>query len=304
MTLGIALGGGGAKGFAHIGALKVLARRGVEFDYVAGTSMGSLVGAAYAAGRLAEFEQEVTGVRLTELPGILSPSWSFQGLFSGKNVLERLSDVIQTTEFKDLKKSFAAISTDLEKAEIVIHDSGDLHRGLRASFSIPGIFTPVVLGNCLLVDGGVMEPVPVDAVRRLGAKRVIAIDLFSNRERIDDKRSRLPIWPRGISTAMNHLRSITPRKKSKKNEVEETSSSRAPHLIELLERSFAVSQIHITRMRLSENPPDFLLTPPATEVGFLDFHRAEAIIARGEEYTESVVDKLLAKIEEWKTLPS
>ena len=296
MKLGLALGGGGAKGLAHVGVLKVLARNGIDCDVVAGTSIGALVGALYAAGKLERLEQEVLGVRLTEIASILSPSWSFGGLFSGKNVLERLNGVLETDSFHDLKKPFAAITTDLDTAEIVVLKDGSLHQAIRASISIPGIFTPVPIGDHLFVDGGVMEPVPVDAVRSLGADKVLAIDLFSNRTIVDEKISRLPLWPRGISSAMNHIKALSPLRWLKDSETKVADGPSMPHMIELLERSFAVSQIHITQLRLRENPPEILLTPPVADVGVLDFHRAEAIIARGEEYAEKALPDVLRQL--------
>lgn len=304
MRLGIALGGGGAKGLAHVGALKVLAQEGVHFDVVAGTSIGALVGAAYAAGKLDAFEEEVRAVRLTEIPGILSPAWSFGGLFSGKNVLEKLDDVLETDDFKDLGKRFAAISTDLETAEIVVHTEGSLSKAIRSSISIPGIFTPVRYGESLLVDGGVMEPVPVQAARNLGASLVLAIDLFSNRAVVDERRSLFPLWPRGMSSAMKHIGKLSvPRRKKKdgKESEQEKRDKEIPRMMQLLERSFAVSQIHITRLRLKENPADILLTPAVSDVGVLDFHRAQAIIARGEEYARSQLPRILEQLERAKS---
>lgn len=297
MKLGLALGGGGAKGLAHVGVLKVLQRNGIDCDVVAGTSIGALVGALYAAGKLQEFEEEVCSVRLTEIASILSPSWSFGGLFSGRNVLERLDDVLGTDSFQDLRKPFAAISADLSAAEIVVLKDGSLKKAIRASISIPGIFTPVTYGDRLYVDGGVLEPVPVEAVRDLGADKVLAIDLFSNRTMVDEKRSAFPLWPRGISNAMNHLKALSPLKRNREDAPLASESVSTPHMIELLERSFAVSQIGITRMRLKENPPEILLTPPVADVGVLDFHRAQAIISRGEQYAEQALSSIIKSIE-------
>jgi NTE family protein len=165
MKLGIALGGGGAKGFAHIGVLKALVQAGIEFDMVAGTSIGALVGAVYVAGKLPELERISRRYGVKDLPFLLGPTWPRKGLFSGNYIERLLNDIVRVENI--IGKPFAAIAVDLNKAEVVSFTRGICTGLCQHVYS--GLFTPVIDGDRILVDGGVLEPVPVNALRRLGA---------------------------------------------------------------------------------------------------------------------------------------
>ncbi|HVY54642.1 MAG TPA: patatin-like phospholipase family protein, partial [Thermodesulfobacteriota bacterium] len=180
VKVGIALGGGGAKGFAHIGVLDALGGSGIEFDIVAGTSIGALVGAVYASGNLRELERVSRRYGVKDLPFLLGPAWPRKGLFSGNYIERLLDEIVGVKNIEDLGKPFAAIAVDLNKAEVVTFTTGSLHKAVHASMSIPGLFKPVIDGERILVDGGVLEPVPVSILRRLGADVVVAVDLLSN----------------------------------------------------------------------------------------------------------------------------
>ncbi|MCC6954857.1 MAG: patatin-like phospholipase family protein [Deltaproteobacteria bacterium] len=297
MKLGIALGGGGARGLAHIGVLNVLHSAGIEFDIVVGTSVGALVGAVYAGGALAELEHEARNVRLTDLPLLLSPSWSLSGLFSGKNAIDLLSSVIPYNDIEELPRRFAAVAVDLHEGRSVVIDKGNITQAIRASIAIPGIFTPVVKDDMLLVDGGLLDPVPVCVARELGADYVLAIDLFGSlkkpsRDECPSEQSAPPPSLRGAG--MKHLRTllgklpfVTP----------EESNSRLT-AIGVLEQSLSINQRHMTALRLRESPPDDTICPPVDDVGFLDFHRGERVIEIGTRFGEECLDHIRGRIEE------
>ncbi|MCB0360545.1 MAG: patatin-like phospholipase family protein, partial [Bdellovibrionales bacterium] len=181
MKLGIALGGGGARGFSHIGVLKSLARAGIQFDVVTGTSIGALVGALYANNKLTQLEEQSKRIRFFDVPLLLSPTVSLSGMFSGRRAMELLAEFVDVETIEDLPVPYAAVACDLYSGEIVSFTSGSLQQAVRASIAIPGVFTPVRSGRRLLIDGGTLEPVPVQAARALGADIVVAIDLFGNR---------------------------------------------------------------------------------------------------------------------------
>ncbi|MCZ6468830.1 MAG: patatin-like phospholipase family protein, partial [Candidatus Dadabacteria bacterium] len=143
MKIGLALGGGGAKGFAHLGVMEVLTEAGIEFDVVAGTSIGALIGAVYVSGNLDKLERFATNIGITDIPFLLGPTWPKGGLFSGKYIEKLFDEFIHLENIEDLKKPFAAVSVDLNKAEVVTFTSGNLKRAIRASSSIPGLFKPV-----------------------------------------------------------------------------------------------------------------------------------------------------------------
>ncbi len=300
--MGIALGGGGAKGFAHIGVLKVLAQSGIEFDVVSGTSIGALVGAAYAAGGLEKLEEISTKITLKDIPLLLGPTWPRQGLFSGRKVLKLLNDIIEVENIEDLKKPFAAVCVDLRNEEIVTFTAGNLHQAIRASIAIPAVFTPVVFEGKFLVDGGVLEPVPVQAARSLGADFIVAVDLLtsSRLQTMDIETQRIlkeELWPSGTSPILNYFRSIWEKKSvGERNDSKEKARLQEPGIIDILQRTSVVTQKSLTQYRLKEYPPDFIIRPPVSRVGILDFHRGNFTIKIGEEAAKTALPRLIEEI--------
>jgi NTE family protein len=254
MKLGIALGGGGAKGFAHIGVLKTLVEAGYDFDIVTGTSIGALVGAVYASSNLDKLEEITTKFKLLDIPLLLSPTISRQGLFSGRKIEDLLKELISEYRTEKLQKSFAAVCVDLNKPEIVTIQSGDLVKAVRASIAIPGIFTPIINENQLLVDGGVLEPVPVEAARQLGADFVVAVDLLSK---------------------SNNYKNI-----------------KESNIVDIIQKTSIASQRSLTRFRMNIFPPDILIEPEVADVGILDFKQGSKIVKEGEKATKKVLPQL------------
>lgn len=180
VKVGIALGGGAAKGFAHIGVIKMLEANGFAPAVVAGTSAGSVVGALYASGMTA-FELQEKAVALDEAQ-IRDLQLSFGGLVLGQRLEDYVNEQVQRRPLEQLAKPFVAVATRLEDGERTVFARGNTGQAVRASSSVPGLFQPVVIGKYRFVDGGVVSPVPVDAARQLGADVVIAVDI-SNKAR-------------------------------------------------------------------------------------------------------------------------
>lgn len=254
MKLGIALGGGGAKGFAHIGVLKTLTKAGYDFDVVTGTSIGALVGAAYASSNLDKLEEITIKFNNLDIPFLLSPTISKKGLFSGKNIEELLKKAVNKYRIEELPKSFAAVCVDLNKPEIVTVKRGDVVKAVRASIAIPGIFTPVISGDQLLVDGGVLEPVPVEAAKMLGADFIVAVDLLS--------------------------KSNTSGKNTE------------PNLVNIIQKTSITTQQSLTRFRMTIFPPDIVIEPEVANVGILDFKNGSKIIKEGEKAAKKALPQL------------
>ncbi len=290
MKIGYALGGGGAKGFAHIGVIRVLAEAGIHADVVAGTSMGSLVGAIYASGNLSHLEREARDIKLTDIPLLLGPAWSLSGLFSGKNVLEVLSSLLDVETFEELKIPFAALSVDLNTSSRVTLTKGSLREALRASISIPAVFTPVLRENQLLVDGGTLEPLPVETARSLGADLVIAVDLFGS-----DLPEKTPgEEPKGAAAALlsaiSYLKTVSAKLPwGGQNEETLRKSGPTPTLVDIIERTLVVSQRELTQYRLGQHPADVIIRPAVSDIGLLDFHRGALGIERGVEAARDAV---------------
>jgi NTE family protein len=175
--IGLALSGGGARGFAHVGAIKVLDRHNIKFDMIAGTSAGSVAGAALASGMTPDEIEAMA--RTVGWLNTLRPSFGFSGLMSSAPMGKMLRNALPVAKFEDLVIPFAAIAYDIVKGEeVVMKESGDLINAIRASCAVPGIFAPIRLGDRMLIDGGVTSVLPVDAVRAMGADVIIAIDLL------------------------------------------------------------------------------------------------------------------------------
>ena len=264
MKLGLALGGGGAKGFAHLGVLETLTEAGVEFDVIAGTSIGALIGAVYVSGNIDNLKNFATNISMTDLPFMLGPTWPKGGLFSGNYIEELVDKFVGVHNIEELAKPFAAVSVDLNKAEVVTFTSGDLKRAIRASTSIPGVFKPVYFEDKVLVDGGVLESVPLDSVRKLGADFIVAVDLLSE-----------------ISGNQNF-------------------DQGKPSIVEVVQRSSIVAQRKITEYKFKEDPPNVVIRPPLTQVGVMDFHNGKPIYEIGRNTTQEILPELIQKIEEAK----
>jgi NTE family protein len=179
-TIGLALGGGAARGFAHIGVMRALAARGIVPDVIVGTSIGAVVGGCYAAKELESLETWARSLTVRGVLGYLDVSLSGSGLIRGGHLAKRLSESLKDTRIDDLAIRFAAIATEFNTGHEIWLTRGHLAEALRASYALPGIFPPVLIGGRWLVDGALVNPVPVSAARALGARLVIAVNLNSD----------------------------------------------------------------------------------------------------------------------------
>jgi len=286
MKVGIALGGGGAKGFAHIGVLDALGRAGIEFDMVAGTSIGALVGAVYASGNLHELERVSRKYGMKDLPFLLGPTWPRKGLFSGNYIERLLGDIVCVQNIEDLRKPFAALAVDLNKAEVVTFTRGNLCKAVHASMCIPGLFKPVVDGDRILVDGGVLEPVPLSALRRLGADVVVAVDLLSNLTPVETAPERTPVFAEYVRFLAErfYMEGLM--------EGKEHESGITVSLVDIIQRSSIIAQRKLTEYDFRDNPPDVVIDPPLSNIKVLDFHRGRSIIDTGRMAAEKAIPEL------------
>lgn len=292
MKIGIALGGGGAKGFAHIGALRALGDAGIAFETVAGTSIGALVGAVYAAGKLPELERLSKRYGVADIPRLLGPTWPGKGLFSGRYIERLLNEIVRVENIEDLGKQFAAIAVDLNRAEVITFNGGNLCRAVHASMSIPGLFKPVVDGDSILVDGGVLEPVPVRAVNLLGADIIVAVDLLSNISPMTGAKESEPAYVR-------YTRSLA--EKFYMDDLigsKEREGTISPSLVDVIQRSSIVAQRRLTAYSFRDYPPDIIIDPPLSDVKVLDFHKGEYIFETGRRAAENAIPELQKLIRE------
>jgi NTE family protein len=300
-TIGLALGGGAARGFAHIGVMRTLLARGIVPDIIVGTSIGAVVGGCYAARQLDQFE--AWGRKLTKrgILRYLDVSLSGAGLIGGRSLAEPLTAALGDQRIEALPIPFAAIATEFDTGHEIWLTHGRLADALRASYALPGIFPPVRLGGRWLVDGALVNPVPVSAARALGARVVIAVHLnsdLSGRGTVianhgSDDSDELPAAPAGGANARrSNFTELFTGGNSLLRSV--FGSRERPGIPTVMIEAFNVMQDRITRARMAGDPPDVLITPKVGAVGWFDFHRAAEAIELGVQATE----KALAEIEE------
>ena len=204
--IGLALGSGSARGWAHIGVIKALDEAGIRLDYIAGTSAGAVVGAVYASGRIDSLKDVVLRLDWRKVISFLDVVFPKSGLIDGKKIADFVRTNVGEKNIEDLRLPFCAVSTDLATGNEVLIKNGDIIEAVRASISMPGVFTPVKISNAILVDGGLVNPVPVSVARKMGADLVIAVNLnhgivAKRRTRKSDKPNRVGCTPGGRNGA-------------------------------------------------------------------------------------------------------
>jgi NTE family protein len=276
--IGLALGSGAARGWAHIGVIRALIRLGLQPDLIAGCSIGALVGAAYAAGELDSLEQWVRGFTRFQVMGLLDPTFS-GGLFRGDKVFGIAEERVGELTFSQLQRPFACVATELETGREHWLQEGAVMSAVRASCSIPGMFVPVQLDGRWLIDGAVVNPVPVSLCRAMGADLVIAVNLNSDTSQswaIHDD----------IEIAERHpLLQWLPKR----------NHNGAPSMLGVMNSSISIMQERITKARMAGDPPEIALNPHLGGLAILDFHRANEAIAEGEACVERMIPMLHAE---------
>ena len=299
-SIGLALGGGAARGFAHIGVMRTLAAHGIVPDVVVGTSIGAVVGGCYAARQLDNFETWARELKIRSIFSYLDISLSGSGLISGGPLAAKLNETMADSRIEDLPLRFAAIATEFNTGHEIWLTRGRLTDAMRASYALPGIFPPVKIGGRWLVDGALVNPVPVSAARALGARLVIAVnlnaDLFGRGTIIADHGSDEEDENAAAERAKPHgLRAIFNGQHSLRRQF--FGSRGRPGIPTVMVEAFNVMQDRITRARLAGDPPDVLISPRLGKVGWFDFHRANDAIALGAEAAEKALEGITEAID-------
>lgn len=304
-NIGLALGSGSSRGWAHIGVIRALAEAGIEIKYVAGTSIGSLVGAAFALNKIDVLEDFARQLDWRQILSFLDIAFPRSGLIDGEKITNFFRSQVREMNIEDLPLPYRAVATDLIAGREFVMGQGDLIAAIRASISVPGIFTLVKKDGLYLVDGGLVNPVPISVARDMGADCVIAVDL--NHDLVDKKgtggvgpadppikeaadQPQGPKWKmaKGLTGKLGELGTPTlsqVRQWMKRDSV--------PNIFDVLTTSISIMESQITAAKLAADPPELLIQPKLGHISFLEFHRAEEAIAEG--YRET-----MAKIKEWK----
>lgn len=296
--IGLALGGGSARGWAHIGIIRELEAIGLQADIICGSSAGALVGGIYACGHLDQFEDWLRKLNKRQIFHYLDVKLLLGGGFvEGKRLIDYFREQMGDCNIEDLECEFVAVATDLSNGREVWLRKGSIMDAIRASIAIPGFFTPVRQENRWLVDGGLSNPLPVSVCRALGAEVVIAVDvndgMVSNKakkimqtgESQDEEdcveASMLGRWTTELKTHANNV--ISNIFKSEQNN---------PGLFDVLSSSLSIVQDRITRNRLADDPPDILLHPHLSDIGLLEFDMADEAIAEGRACVRRHLDAI------------
>lgn len=264
--IGLALGGGGARGCTHIGVIKALMEAKIPIDFIAGTSIGSFIGGVYSAGDIKKLEEFLMKIKWKDVVKYLDPVLPKRGLFEGAKFRKIIDQLIPKPDFQYARIPYIAVATDLSTGKEVRIKIGNIADAIRASIAIPGIFTPFKKGNQYLVDGGVVNPLPVSVVRDMGADIVIAVDL-------------------------NHsfLKEKSKVKKPSENKFLKWVTPDWPTIVDVMENSIFMMQNKITQKNLMLYKPDFLIQPKLGGSSIFDFHHAKKLIDVGYQITKKQI---------------
>jgi len=291
MKIGLALGSGSSRGWSHIGVINALSAQGIEPDIVCGTSIGSLVGASYVSNNLHKLEEWVCSLSKLETARFLEINRSLNGFVNTERLHSFLHKYVaeDAALISSLSKKYASVATDLETGREVWLNDGTLLEAVWASIAMPGLFPAINNNNKWLVDGGLVNPVPISVCRALGADVVIAVNLNGD---IVGKHFNKPPQPvkrdTGVVARITDLVSeYTAAVFSKVR-----PDNEAPGLFEAIAGSVNITQDRITRSRMAGDPPDILLSPKLAHIGLLEFYRANEAIAEGQQCVERMMPEI------------
>ena len=285
--IGLALGSGAARGWAHIGVIEALLDKKIVPDIVCGTSAGALVGAAYAADRLPQLRARIEQLNWREIASLIDVRMSNGGVMEGARVETFLRDLGISGPIETCSKRFAAVATDLTTGREVWLQTGPIDKAVRASISIPGVFSPFRMNDAWFLDGGLVNSVPVSLCRALGADIIIAVDL--NGDRLGKR------WVRETATSASHefaervIEQLPAMLRDRMKPIAmDLLSPRepVPGYFEVLVNALDIMEDHITRARLAGEPPHVLLRPQLTNLNWIEFQRGREAIAEGRACIE------------------
>jgi len=311
--IGLALGGGVARGWAHIGALRALIEADIEPDIIAGTSIGSVVGAAYLAGRLDALETWARSLDKRRVIQYMDLSWGGSGLMKGARLVKVLDRYLKDVNIEDFDRPFAAVACDLRTGYEVWLQQGPVIPAIRASYALPGAFEPILVDNRYMIDGALVNPVPVSACRALGAHLVIAVSLngdafgpvgtshevdFDNEGDEEHDMSEMAIM------AQQSLNKLRPDRILLKSLLGGTKPGKSPRIGSVMMGTLNIVMDRISRSRLAGDPPDVFVAPRIGHIGMLEFTRAEELIERGYRAMQHEIPLIRSVIDILGDMPS
>jgi len=307
-TVALVLGSGGARGYAHIGAIEILQERGYEIIAISGCSVGAMIGGVYAANKLQAFKDWATGLDQLDVLKLMDLSLSSPGAIRGNRVFSFVRELIGDISIEDLPMPYTAVATDLLAHKEVWFQEGPLHQAIRASVAIPSLMAPVMLGERLLVDGGLLNPLPIFPTISSHADLILAVNLgWENGTNIRlpevYEESKLDLWMEKVKSKASSLfdkdsEQEHESKEQTSDEIESNhkqfkvveSSHKLPFgMIDIMNLSFEAMQSALTQYKLAGYPPDVLVNIPKHVCTTFDYHKAPELIQLGRELTEKAL---------------
>ena len=284
----LVLSGGGARGIAHIGVIEELVKSGYEITSIAGTSMGSLVGGIYALGMIGQFRDWIYTLDKRKVFGLVDFALSKQGLIKGDKVFRKMKDFIPDTLIENLPIPYVAVAVDLLKKEEVVFRKGSLYEAIRASVAIPSVLTPVKTGERMLVDGGVMNNIPINHIQRTDGDILVAVnvnaEIPANKPHVTEEEGarRQHVYREKISDFRGHL-------------ARESSVSHEEKMgyFSLITRTLDLMTMHMADLSLQNHAPDILINVSRDSCHMYDFYRAEEMVETGRQAARDTLDLML-----------
>ena len=293
--IGLALGGGMARGFAHIGVLNVLRRHDIHPSIVSGTSIGAVIGGCYLSNRLNEFTDWALSLNRLTILSYLDFRIRSAGMIGGNRLMKLLEDNFGDTQIEDLERPFIAMATDLATGHEVWLRDGLLTQAMRASFALPGVFPPIERNGRFLIDGALVNPVPIAPCRAMGARMTIAVDLHADVMGKSTKPGQN--YPTVAGFDVFNDQDMSPKAQAKikspmARRLFRREDAEHPSLFGVMVSSLGIMMDRLTRSRLAGDPPDIHIKPKIGHIGLLEFEKADELITLGEEAALDVIDDI------------
>ncbi|MEA3452017.1 MAG: patatin-like phospholipase family protein [Bacteroidota bacterium] len=289
--IALVLSGGGAKGYAHIGVIETLIKHGFEITSIAGTSIGSVIGGIYAMNKLPEFTEWILKLRKKDIFNLLDFSLNKSGLLKGEKIFKKMKTFIPEMLIEDFDIPYKAVATDILNEKEIIYDKGCIYEAIRASVSIPNIFIPIKHEKTLLVDGGVLNPVPINVVERTDDDILVVVNLYSRDKMKNRKRMLIKEKTNKKKEKKNKWRLFKTEKRTFKSILKKDKQSTG--YLKILELTSDAFVNQIAEMTIDKYNPDILINIPADVANLFDFNKAAYLINFGKKEAEKSIQKYL-----------
>lgn len=282
----LVLSGGGARGIAHIGVIEELEKRGYEITSIAGTSMGAVIGGMYAAGKLEEYKKWMCSLDKMKVFSLVDFTFSADGIVKGDKVLNAIKEFVPDTNIEDLKIAYSATAADIENHKEIVYREGSLYEAIRASIAIPMVITPVIKDNAIIVDGGVVNNLPISNVKRNKGDLLVAVYVNANVPIIKlkvskkEKKEKKSVYLQKLNEFYEQLNIISP--KPGKDKIS---------YFTLIDKTIVSASLQLVQLSIQKNPPDILVNISRDTCGTYDFYKAEELVEIGRITASNSLDQ-------------